>query len=182
MRAAKNADKLEKLAAENGNTVADLSGRGAMRLLAPQPTEEEKAEAQAERDAKKAEAEAKRKAKTTAAKAAAKADPAAVLEDLEADEVLDAITDGDKKAELLKRQLRYLTPHEIVRVLDEAWMDDDDSGLKMQRSHNQPPEVTASGSSKTSKDHHSAGTAVAAVAGSLAMGAALGNWGRPFFV
>jgi hypothetical protein len=126
MRAAKNADKLEKLAAENGNTVADLSGRGAMRLLAPQPTEEEKAEAQAERDAKKAEREAAKRAKADAAKAAARAtDPAAILKDLEAADVLDNIKDQDKREELLVRQLRDLSPPRLVSVLDEAWEDED---------------------------------------------------------
>jgi hypothetical protein len=101
MRAANNADKIEKLAAENGNTVADLSIRGAMRLLAPQPTQEEKAAAQADRDAKKAEREAAKKAKAEAAKAAkASTDPATILEGIEAADILDAITDTDKKAEL----------------------------------------------------------------------------------
>jgi hypothetical protein len=132
MYLAKNADEIEKLAAENGNTVADLSIRGAKRLLAPQPTEEQKAAAQVEKDRVKAEREAAKKAKAEAAKAAAKAtNPAAILEALAADEVLDNI-DADEKAKLLKRQLRHLTPHDIVRLLDEAWLDDDtDSGLKM---------------------------------------------------
>lgn len=133
MYLAKNADEIEKLAAENGNTVADLSIRGAKRLLAPQPTEEQKAAAQVDRDAKKAEREANKKAKAEAAKAAKQSsDPATILEGIEASDILDAITDADKKAELLKRQLRHLTPHDIVRLLDEAWLDDDtDSGLKM---------------------------------------------------
>ena len=65
--------RFEKLAAENGNTVADLSIRGAKRLLAPQPTEEQKGAAEVDRDAKKAEREANKKAKAEAAKAATKA-------------------------------------------------------------------------------------------------------------
>ena len=72
-----------------------------MRLLAPQPTQEEKAAAQADRDAKKAEREAAKKAKAEAAKAAkASTDPATILEGIEAADILDAITDTDKKAEL----------------------------------------------------------------------------------
>jgi hypothetical protein len=111
MQLAKNADKLEQLVADNGNSVADLSIRGAVRLLKPQPTEEEKAKAEAEAAEKKATAKAAMK----------KQDLADVLEDKAPDELLLAIGDKEKKDELLKQQLKYQSPLILADVLVEVW-------------------------------------------------------------
>jgi Protein of unknown function (DUF3102) len=52
----KNAPKLEKAAAQNGNAVADLSVRGAAQVLRKELTPEEKAKKEAERNATKLKA------------------------------------------------------------------------------------------------------------------------------
>src|SRR5262249_47076615 len=61
----KNAPKLEAAAKQNGNAVADLSIRGAARVLRKAPTPEEKAKKEAERNA--ARLAAAQKAATTEA-------------------------------------------------------------------------------------------------------------------
>jgi hypothetical protein len=43
--------------------------------------------------------------------------------------LLLAITDKEKKTELLKRQLRDLNPHHVFNLLAEVWASDDDFEL-----------------------------------------------------
>ena len=59
MRLAGKADELEKIAEQNGNTVADLSTRAAKRLLAEPKTPSQIAAAKAEKEKKAAEKERK---------------------------------------------------------------------------------------------------------------------------
>lgn len=100
----------------------DLSIRGALEALerALKPLAEQ-AKADAARKAKKAEREAARIAKVEAdAERKNSTDPAAILEDLEPAEVLENIKE-DKRAELLKRQLRVLHPYRVLDLLAEVW-------------------------------------------------------------
>jgi hypothetical protein len=86
MRLAKNSEQLEKLAAENGSSVADLSIRGALRLLTKAKTEEQKAKAKSDREAK-----AKAKADEAKLAAMAGANLADVMKAKSADEIKTAL-------------------------------------------------------------------------------------------
>jgi hypothetical protein len=126
MRLAKEREKLEdernwprvaKMAAEG-----ELSVRAAEALLRPERSEAEKAKAAAEAAAKKAERHRIATEKKAATKAAMKTqDLADVLEDKAPDELLSAIGDKEKKDELLKQQLKYLTPFGVIDLLAEVW-------------------------------------------------------------
>ena len=111
----------------------DLSIRGALEALKRDKTDpKELAKADALRKAEKAKRDAEKiaKAEAEAARAAASSgDLAAVLEDKAPDELLLAITDKEKKTELLKRQLRDLNPHHVFNLLAEVWASDDDFEL-----------------------------------------------------
>jgi hypothetical protein len=112
--------------AVNSLVEKDLSIRGALEAMErASKSPAERARADAERKAKKAEREAARIANAEAeAERKSSTDPAAILEDLDPSEVLDAITDKDKKAELLKRQLAQLHPYRVLDLLAEAWAND----------------------------------------------------------
>jgi hypothetical protein len=132
MQLAKHKDKLGDPAnsqrAVNSLVEKDLSIRGAIEAMNNSlKTPQERAQADAEKKRKEAEREAAKIAKAEAverAKAMAETDPATVLEALDPSEVLDAITDKDKKAELLKQQLRELHPYRLLDLLTEAWAND----------------------------------------------------------
>jgi hypothetical protein len=123
MRLAKNAEKLEKLAAQNGNTVADLSIRGAVRLLAPEKTDEQKAGAEAERQRRAT-------AKADAAKlaAAAGANLTDVMKAKGIDEIKNALKQSEQFDEVvasvappLEQQLKLAAPQNVVAALVKVW-------------------------------------------------------------
>jgi hypothetical protein len=127
LRLAKNSDKLETLAAENGSTAADLSMRGALRLLATQKTEEEKAKAKAER-------EAKAKAKEAEAKLAAVvgANLTDVIKAKGTDEIKTALKQADRFDEVaraitppLQMQLKDTTPPRLADAVADVWPPED---------------------------------------------------------
>ena len=108
IRLAKNSDKVEKAAEENGNAVADLSVRGAAKLLATPQTEEQKAVRAAKRTAKKAEAEAA----LAALKAEAKSpDLTQQLKAIAPDEVFKALKDAAWGREELTKLVSLLNAH-----------------------------------------------------------------------
>lgn len=125
MNLAKNKHKFDDNPANSQRAVnlmveKDLSIRGAIELL---KTEDEKAAAKAKKEKERAEKETKKKAEADAAKAAAKSqDLAVVLEDKAPDELLLALgSDKEKKDELLKQQLKSLTPYSLVDFLAKVW-------------------------------------------------------------
>jgi hypothetical protein len=123
MNLAKNSAKFEdptnSQRAVNSIVEKDLSIRGAVAML---KTDAEKAEAEKRRAAKKAERDVEKAAKQAAARAATKSqDLATVLEDKAPDELLLAIGDKEKKDELLKQQLKHLSPYTVVDALAEVW-------------------------------------------------------------
>jgi hypothetical protein len=89
------------------------------------PTEEATTRA-AKAAATRATNKAAKEAEAETAKAATKsADLATVLSDKAADEILDTITDDDKKAELLKQQLKTAKPLRLAVILKDVWKIDD---------------------------------------------------------
>ena len=127
MRLAKERERLEdernwprvaKMAAEG-----ELSIRAAEELLKPEQSEADKAKADADAAATKAAREAAKAAEAEAAKAAMKSrDLAVVLEDKAPDELLLALgSDKEKKDELLKQQLKSLSPYSLAEFLAKVW-------------------------------------------------------------
>jgi hypothetical protein len=122
MRLAKNAADLERLAAQNGNTVADLSIRGALRLLAPVKSDEQKAKAQAERERKAAENE--QAAKLAAAAGANLTD---VMNAKGVEEIKTALKQSERFDEVarvmtppLGQQLKAANPFELALLLTDT--------------------------------------------------------------
>lgn len=127
MRLAREREKLEdernwprvaKMAVEG-----ELSIRAAEKLLEPELSQAEKDKAAAKRETDRVAAEANRNAEADTAKAAARSqDLAAVLSDKAPDELLLALgPDNDKKAELLKQQLKQLNPFSMIDLLVNVW-------------------------------------------------------------
>jgi hypothetical protein len=119
MRLAKNSDKLEKLAAENGNTVADLSIRGAVMLLQKKKTEEEKAKAKAERERK-----AKEKDAAALVAAMAGANLVDIMKAKSIDEIKIALKQSARSDEViaaiapsLQDQLKSISPSKLALLL-----------------------------------------------------------------
>src|SRR5262249_45323267 len=100
----KNAPKLEAAAKQNGNAVADLSVRGAAKVLAKPQTPEQKAKRAATIAAKRAEAEATffREVGSNVAE---------LLKALAPDEVLKALKDAEWDAEELTELVKLLNTH-----------------------------------------------------------------------
>ena len=101
----KNADKLEEAAEQNGNAVADLSVRGAAKLLAKPRTEEQKAKAKtaaANKAANKANHEAH---------AVARASIEDQVKALAPDEVFNALRDAHWEIEKLRELANLLNAH-----------------------------------------------------------------------
>ena len=104
MDLAKHDEEIEKAAEENGNTVADLSIRGARKLLAKPLTEEQKATRAASLAAKKAEAK-----KAEANKSAGSPDLPTLLKSVAADELATAIKQADWTVEEIRKLISALT-------------------------------------------------------------------------
>ena len=104
-----NADKLEEAAAkQNGNAVADLSVRGAAKVLAKPETAEQKAA----RAARKAATEAAKKAEAQAAFVRnVGSNVAELLKDLAPDEVFKALKDAEWGPEELTELAKLLDTH-----------------------------------------------------------------------
>jgi hypothetical protein len=126
-RLGKNEEKIEKLAAQNGNTVANLSIRGALALLAPKLTEEQKATRQAERDRAAAEKEAAAKVA-----AAAGANLTDVMKAKGVDEIKTALKQSDRFDEVaasvappLEQQLKATSPGRLAVILTDVWQAED---------------------------------------------------------
>jgi hypothetical protein len=100
----KNAPKLEEAAKQNGNAVADLSVRGAAKLLAKPQTPETKAKRTATIAAKKAEAEAN-------FRHALSSDLTGHLKAVAPDEVFKALKDAGWDAEELTKLVGLLNTH-----------------------------------------------------------------------
>src|SRR5262245_28525769 len=100
----KNAPKLEEAAKQNGNAVADLSVRGAAKVLAKPQTPEQKAKRAAKIAAKKAEAEA-------AFFRQIGSNVAELIKALAPDEVLKALKDAEWGTEELTELVKLLNAH-----------------------------------------------------------------------
>jgi len=103
-----NAEKLEAAAKQNGNAVADLSVRGAAKVLAKSQTPEQKAARAATKATKKAEAEAAFLSKIGS-------NVAELLKALAPDEVLKALKDAEWDTEALSALAKLLNAH-LVEV------------------------------------------------------------------
>lgn len=126
----KNADRLEAAAEQNGSAVADLSVRGAAKVLAKKQTEEQKAARAAKKKISKVNV--------------AKADVTEQLKALAPDEVLKALKDAEWDTEELTELAKLLNAH--LKKLSEAKADPLAIPPSLQR---QPP-----GTQAQSKDDH----------------------------
>jgi hypothetical protein len=113
MRLAKNEDEIEKAAEQNGNAVADLSVRGAAKLLSKPLTEEQKAARAASLAKKKAEAAKK--------KPAGSADLKDLMQNCGADEIERGLRDADKLEEVATASIANLPPDKVYDALTKAW-------------------------------------------------------------